>query len=197
MFRIAVTGGIACGKTHVGRCLCSRGIPVWEADEAAHALLEPGTGVFRAVVGAFGDSILDVHGNVDRSVLGRLVFSSADDRLRLNALVHPAVMAACDAWMSGEMENGVPTAAAVIPLLHEAGFERPWDLVVCVTCQPATQLQRMRERGWTGKDADARLDAQWPQDRKAGLADVVIVNEGPKALLDAQIDQMLSRIEER
>lgn len=197
MFRIAITGGIACGKSYVGQ-LCSRkGFPVWEADEAVHTLLERGTGVFESVLGAFGDGILDSRGGIDRKMLGRRVFASGADRMRLNDLVHPSVVAVCDAWMSTQREKGVSAVVAVIPLLHEAGLEKSWDLVVCVTCRPATQRQRMCERGWVGAEADARISAQWPQDKKAEAADVVIVNEGSGALLDAQVDRMLSRIEER
>jgi len=170
---------------------------VWEADEVVHALLERGTGVFESVLGAFGGGILDSQGGIDRRALGRRVFASSADRMRLNAIVHPSVVSACDVWVSTQQEKGVPAVVGVIPLLHEAGLEKSWDLVVCVTCRPATQSQRMRERGWVGAEADARIGAQWPQDKKAEAADVVIVNEGSGALLDAQVDRMLSRIEER
>ena len=182
--RVAVTGGIACGKTAVARILGRLGAAVWEADAAAHRLLRRGTPVYARVVRRFGPGILRADGEIDRRQLGRRVFAAARERRALNALVHPAVIRALRAWLAEQRRRGRP-AVAVVPLLFEAGLGRGWDAVICVATGRAEALRRLRQRGLSACAARQRLEAQWPLARKIRRADVVLWNKGTRRALAA------------
>lgn len=196
MVRVAVTGGIACGKSLVGRHLAQCGAAVCEADELAHDLMSRGQPVSRAVVAAFGKDILDSGGEIDRGRLGARVFADGDELRKLNALVHPAVEAAWQAWLRAR-EADSEEAVVVIPLLYEAGAGSGWDAVICVASTPPTQLRRLRERGLTCAQARARTAAQMRTSRKEELADYVIVNEAGRDLLREQTLRVWRSIRER
>jgi dephospho-CoA kinase len=191
--QVALTGGIACGKTAVGVILEERGIPVCEADRLAHAALRRGSPVYPAVVEAFGPAILDAAGEIDRTVLGRIVFGAADSLQRLNRLVHPAVRAAWLGWLQAQ-PPATPLAVVSIPLFYEIGEAAGWDAVICVACSRAAQLERLRARGLSLEDAEARLRAQWPQARKMERADYVIVNCGSLDLLRQQTEHIIKAL---
>jgi dephospho-CoA kinase len=191
--RLAITGGVACGKTTVGAMLRRRGIPVCDADEVAHRSMEPGTGVYRAVVREFGSGVLDGEGRIERSRLGAIVFADEAARLRLNAMVHPAVLAYLRDWVKEqEEENG--WVAAIVPLLYEIGAEAEWDIVLCVTTTVNIQRRRLADRGFSGDAADRRIAAQMSVAEKARRADIVIMNRGTMDLLEAQIEWTLRHL---
>ncbi|MBN1558552.1 MAG: dephospho-CoA kinase [Lentisphaerae bacterium] len=192
MERIGVTGGIACGKSLVGRILDEAGVPVLEADHVAHGLMAPGRAVYRAVVDAFGTDILDGAGHIDRGVLGRRVFGEAAARKRLEALVHPAVIRAWRTWL--DAQGGTAAAAVIVPLLFEAGAADDWSAVICVAASRATQAARLRERGLDGEAARRRMAAQMPLDEKIELSDYVIVNDGDINRVRRQTERILEHI---
>jgi dephospho-CoA kinase len=196
MVRIAITGGIACGKTVVGKMLESGGLAVLEADELAHGLVERGRPAYEEVVGAFGPGILSTDGRIDRRKLGDIVFSDAGARKRLNAIVHPRVNRAMQAWFTG-LGTEQPAAAAIVPLLFEAGLDRGWDAVICVSASEEDQNRRLVVRGLTLAEAKLRIEAQWPLIRKAELSDYVLVNNGSLELLEEQTTRVLQRIMKR
>jgi dephospho-CoA kinase len=191
MIRIAITGGIACGKSLVGELISKNGLPVCDADHVAHQLLSAGSSVYNDVRRAFGDEILTRGGEIDRTALGALVFSDDKARSRLNALVHPGVQREWDAWLAEQMAAGSPAAAVLVPLLFEADMAGGWDTVVCVACSRQTQLARLAQRGLSPSDALQRLAAQAPVAEKMIRADVVIFNDGSKRLLKRQVEIVL------
>ena len=193
MVRIAVTGGIACGKSVVGSILRGWGLEVCEADDIAHALLVPGEPVFSEVVRRFGRGILGSDGRVDRGVLGRLVFADGRRLLELNALMHPEVMRRVSAWLQ-QRAGGAGAAVAVVPLLYEAGGGSGWDAVICVSSPEAEQLRRLGARGLTPEESRVRVAAQWPLEEKEKRADYVICNRGGLALLERQTRIVTARI---
>jgi len=195
MVRIAITGGIACGKSLVASYVAELGIPVCEADVLAHAILAPGEAVYRAVVERFGGDIVEPGGAIDRSRLGRLVFEDEQRLADLNALTHPEIMRRLRVWLAqrGPAETA---AAAVIPLLYEIGDEVNWDRVVCVAAPEAEQLRRLADRGLIGDEARRRLASQWPQVRKTERADFVIYNGGSRELLRQQTIEVMRIIGE-
>ncbi|MDP6491543.1 MAG: dephospho-CoA kinase [Kiritimatiellia bacterium] len=186
--KVALTGGIACGKSRVASFLSAQDVDVCEADELAHRALAAGTDVYAAVVDRFGKGILAKSGEIDRSVLAERVFSSGKELAALNALVHPAVEAAWNTWLE---ERQGAMAVVVVPLLFEAGYGQGWDAVICVCASPATRKARLLERGLTASQADARMRAQWPQRDKAARADYVLWNDGTVECLEAQVVRML------
>jgi len=178
MVRIAITGGIACGKSLVASFLAEEGVPVREADELAHELMVTGTPVFEEIVKAFGGGILGDDGAIDRAALGKKVFSDADQLARLNAITHAPIERAWEDWLSDRRAEGAQAAAVVVPLLYETGREKDWDFVICVSAYESLQLERLLARGLVEEDAVKRMEAQGPITGKMAWADYVVVNNG-------------------
>ena len=196
MKRWALTGGLACGKSVAAGFFAESGIPVWDADVAAHALMAPGGGVYPAVVARFGRSVLKEDGSLDRKKLGAIVFSDRSALEDLNRLVHPAVLEEMERWFRSL--SGEPSAAlAVIPLLYEAGLDKGWDAVLAVVTPAERQWRWLLSRGLTPAEAKARLAAQWPEREKMSRADVVLFNGGSLDCLRAQVAAFLKQAGER
>lgn len=197
MVRVALTGGIATGKSYVRGRLDALGIPTTDADRIAREVLAPGTPGAAAVRAALGPDVIGADGAVDRAALGRLVFADADARRRLEAIVHPAVYDAIAAWFRG-LPPDTPVAVADIPLLFETGREAEFDEVIVVACSPEEQLRRMLLRdALSEEEARARLSAQWPIDEKVRRADAVIWTTGTFAETDAQVEGLVARWRDR
>jgi dephospho-CoA kinase len=173
--RIAVTGGIGCGKSATGAALRALGVPVLDTDEVAHALLANDAAAKTAILERFGDGVF-AGDSVDRKALGQLVFGEPGARKDLEAILHPRIQARTDAWLAAQPE-GQPSAV-LIPLLYEVGREKAFDLCVCVACSPGTQRARLRERGWSDAEIDRRNAAQLSVEEKIKRADVVIWTDG-------------------
>ena len=189
MLRVGLTGGIASGKSAVAERLAARGAVVVDADVLAREVVEPGTPVLAAVVERFGPSVLTDDGRLDRPALGRIVFADPDARRDLEQLIHPAVRA-----RAAELERQAPDDAVVvhvIPLLVETGQDRDFDLVVVVDLDPQTQLERLQQRNGLGREeAEARVAAQAPRDRRLAAADLVLGNDGAPEDLQRQVDRL-------
>ena len=182
--RIGLTGGIASGKSSVGRLLEARGWPVLDADQFAREALAPNTAAAKAVAQRFG-AVVGNADDLDRKALGLIVFSDAEERRWLETLVHPVVR---DRFQQELVRHSqAPVVVLMIPLLFETGLEALCSEVWLVDCEPHQQLERlMRRSGLNEADAQARLAAQWPLSRKRPLADRVIDNRGSAdALADA------------
>jgi dephospho-CoA kinase len=195
MKKIALTGGIACGKSLTGLYMTEEGFPVCDADPFAHDLMRQGRPVFEAVVREFGRAILGPDGEIDRVRLGRIVFEDPGKRAVLNALVHPAVRQAIQDWLAG-LPADCRAAVVIIPLLYEAGLAEGWDAVISVASPRDLQWKRLMERGLTEIEAKQRLAAQLPQAEKMNRADWVIFNSGTKEMLKEQVKAVLRRIVE-
>ena len=183
--RIGLTGGIASGKSTVGRLLEQRGWPVLDADRYARDALGANSAGARAVVARYG-SVVGEAAALNRAELGRIVFNNTAERQWLEQLVHPVVRQRFDQEL--QQLKAAPVVVLMIPLLFEAGLDGLCDEIWLVDCDRQQQLDRLQRRdGLNAADALARLDAQWPLSRKRALADVVINNRGSG---DALIDQL-------
>ncbi|MFC1462680.1 dephospho-CoA kinase [Verrucomicrobiota bacterium] len=191
MVRIAITGGIACGKSLVASFLAEEGVPVREADELAHELMAPGTPVFEEIVGEFGAGILGGDGSIDRALLGKNVFSDGERLARLNAITHPPIECAWEEWLSAHGAAGEAAAAVVVPLLYETGREKNWNFVICVSAYESLQLERLLARGLAEEDARKRMGAQGPITEKMASADYVVVNNGAVDAAGEQVIRIL------
>jgi dephospho-CoA kinase len=193
MLRVALTGGIATGKSHVLAGLRDRGVPTIDADDIVHEELGPGTPTTKAIAREFGESYLRPDGSVNRVLLGIRVFRDPERRKVLEAFLHPVVYRRIREWFQ-ELETTM--AVACIPLLIETGHQRDFDFVVATICPPEQQLQRIIDRdGLTEAEARARIAAQMPADEKAGQADFVILTGGTRLATDRQIDELLTVLE--
>lgn len=180
-----MTGGIACGKSAVAGFWRRWGAEMLDADEIAHRLIAPGGVCVDAVQQAFGPRVWAPDGGIDRARLAAIVFQDAAARQRLNALLHPPVVRRMRVWADGIRREGL-VGVAVIPLLFEVGLEKEWDAVVCVASSEQTMLDRLAQRGLSSREAQARIDSQWPVSRKMACANRVIENNGSLAELEAK-----------
>jgi len=189
--RVALTGGIGTGKTYVRRRLEALGVPTVDADQLARDALGAGTPALAAVVARFGPDVLDDQRRLDRRALAAIVFADTGARRDLEAIVHPVVRRAVDAWFSGLDTAATPYAVADIPLLYETGRDRDFPTVVVAACPLAVQLTRVRERdGMSAEDARRRIAAQLPIEEKVARADYVVRTDGTFAETDAQVDRI-------
>ena len=191
---IGVTGGIACGKSEVGRILEGMGYCVNDADYVAHALMAKGTGIFKDIVAYFGNRILSDDGEISRSALGAIVFEDTDKRERLNALIHPAVRSELERWISEQRTRG-NQAAVQIPLLFESGMnDLDLDGIICVSATDEIILERLRSRGIDRDAAVKRIRSQMPLEEKELLSDCIIRNFGTLQELEGATRQALEKL---
>lgn len=191
---LAITGGIACGKSEVGRVLDAMGFKVCDADRLAHELMVKGTPVFERIVECFGDAILAEDGEISRPQLGRIVFEDAEKRLMLNRLVHPAVRDELERWIS-ECRFSRANAAVQIPLLYESGMDTlDWDAVICVSCTEPQVVDRLAKRGISRSEAMKRIASQMPLEEKEHLSDRIIYNLGTLQELEQATRSVVERL---
>ncbi len=200
MLRVGLTGGVACGKSTVGKLLAARGAHFLQADTLAHRLYEPGEPVYRTVVERFGREILNCDGTIDRKRLANAAFP--DRVAELNAIVHPAVLEAQFRWMT-DCERGDPHGIAVIEaaLILEAGAAKDFDKLIVVTCNVEQKIARYAQRAKCSlEDAKAevlrRSAAQLPDEEKAARADFVIDNSGTLAATSRQVEALWTRLKD-
>jgi dephospho-CoA kinase len=187
MLTVALTGGIATGKSHVLQRFKQLGAACLDADELAHGATGAGTEAAQAIAERFGRDVLDSTGAVDRRKLGPMVFADAAARRDLEAIVHPAVHRSIAAGLRAFELTGSTVAIVDIPLLYETAGERRFDRVIATLCSPAAQLARLLARGLSETEAQQRLDAQMPATEKADRADFVVRTDGTFAETDAQV----------
>ncbi len=173
---IGLTGNIATGKSAVSGMLERLGALAIDADALVHELMGKGTPVWQAVVQEFGQGILGHERNIDRKKLGSIVFTDEAALHRLEAIVHPAVIARTEELIESSQE---PVVVVEAIKLIEAGMDKTCDALWVTTCSKEQQLARLVEqRGLTEEEARQRIEAQPPQEAKLALADVVIDNSG-------------------
>lgn len=192
MHLVGLTGGIASGKSTVARRLVTvHGMALVDADVVAREVVAPGTDGLQAVVEAFGASVLDEDGCLDRRALGRIVFGDDEARARLNAIVHPLVGERTGEQLRALAEEGRELVVHDVPLLAENGLEVAYDDVVVVDASEELRLRRLvEERGMAADEARARMAAQASRQERLAVATHVIHNEGSLAELDARIDEV-------
>jgi len=192
MVKVALTGGIATGKSYVLEQFRRRGLPCLDADALAHGVMAPGTEATTAIAARFGQEMLAADGSVDRARLGPVVFADAAARRDLEAIVHPAVYRAITAGLRAfELTEAVRLAIVDVPLLYETGADSKFDKVIVTECLPDVQVARLTARGLTESAARQRLAAQLPTRDKAARADFVIRTDGTFAETDSRVEEVL------
>lgn len=192
MLKVGLTGGIATGKSHVLGYLVELGAEAVDADVIAREVVLPGRPAFREIVETFGPEVLADDGTIDRKVLGRVVFADAERRRRLNAIVHPRILAEEDRRLRQlEAESGGGTLRMVVidaALMIEAGSYRKYDVLVVVYCPPRIQLERVMLRdGLSEMQARQRIASQMPIIHKLAFADYVIETSEEQFRTRAQV----------
>jgi dephospho-CoA kinase len=182
MTKVGLTGGLASGKSFVGRVLEQLGCHVMRADDIGHQVLSPGGEAYDAVIAAFGTDILSSDGAIERKRLAREVFGDPDRLAALNAIVHPAVIRREEEFLAS-LTSRDPDGIAVVEaaILIETGSYRRFDRIVLAVCTEEQQIERAMHRdGSTREEAEARLSRQMPLFEKRKYADFVIDTSGSK-----------------
>ncbi|MGJ7544458.1 dephospho-CoA kinase [Variovorax sp. LT1R16] len=175
--RIGLTGGIGSGKSTVAALLVQHGAALVDTDAIARAIAQPGGAAMPAIEAAFGATVIDADGGLDRARMRAIVFSDTDARKRLEAILHPLI------GLETERQAAAATGAPIVfdvPLLVES---KRWrgivDRVLVVDAREATQLQRVIARsGWTPEAVQAVIAQQAPRSARRAAADAVIFNDG-------------------
>ncbi len=181
--RIGLTGGIASGKSSVGKFLAdTRGVPILDADLYAKQALAPETSLTKVVLDRYGTEVLSetecTPNTLDRSALANIIFSNRRERIWLETLVHPFVRRSLEKDLIKYQTSSV--IILMIPLLFEANFSELCSEIWLVACTFDQQCQRLIKRdGITLTEARIRITSQWSIERKRIFADIVIDNSGP------------------
>lgn len=196
MTMIGLTGGIASGKSTAAQRLVEHGAVLIDADAVVRELQAPGGAAIAPMLEAFGPEILQADGSLDRPALGQHVFADPAARQRLNAIIHPLVRERSEQLVEQARAQRGPEAVIVrdIPLLVETGQAGQMDLVLVIEAPRAQRIRRMvQDRGMSAEDAAARIDAQASDEQRRAVADDVLVNDGTREQLLAQVDDWWSR----
>jgi len=187
MLRVALTGGIATGKSFCLKRFARLAVPVIDADLIAREVVAPGSAALESIRARFGSSIIAADGNLNRGALAGIVFTDRAARADLESIIHPEVYRRINDWFANQ-RPGTRFAIADIPLLFETGHEHDFDSVIVCACEPFEQLRRLMERdGLSEADARARLAAQWPIAEKIARADYVIRTDGTYEATDTLV----------
>jgi dephospho-CoA kinase len=180
--RVGLTGGLACGKSFVGKTLERLGAHLIHADDLGHYALAPGGEAYAPVIREFGREILDPEGRIDRHRLAVLVFSNPERLEKLNAIVHPAVHR-LQQKLEEKIRAADPQAMIVVEaaILIEIGSYKNYDRIILVTCDEEQQIERALSRGGVSvDDVKARISRQLPPEVKRKFADYFIDTSGTK-----------------
>ena len=189
MLKVALTGGIATGKSYVLGKLRDRGVATIDADDIVHEALGPGTPTTKSIAAQFGGVFLKPDGSIHRTLLGVKVFRDPGARLTLEAIIHPVVYEEIGKWFA-TLDR--PMGVASIPLLFETERQGDFDFVVVTACTPDQQIQRLIERDrMDEEEAKQRIAAQLPTEEKVKRANFVILTGGSKLATDKQVDELL------
>jgi dephospho-CoA kinase len=193
---IALTGGIAAGKSTIAQRLAEHGAVIVDADRLVRDVQAPGTPVTAAIAAEFGEGMLHPDGSLDRAALGSVVFHDADALARLNTIVHPAVRAESQRRFD-EAFRADPDAVVVydVPLLVEARVDDPWDRIVVAHAPSAVRAERLVAlRGMTPVEAAGRIASQVSDERRLAIADEVIDTSGTLEETIRQVDALWERL---
>ena len=198
MMKIALTGGIACGKSLFAKFLRELGIHVLDADDVVHELEAPGGAAVPAVVGRFGAGVLAPDGGIDRPALAARVFSDPSARADLEAIVFPLVRSRLRGSGTLAASPSSPLTIHIIPLLFESHWESDYDILLCIASPVDQQIGRMMaSRGYSRAHAEARLAAQWPVSEKAVRCHYTVMNDSTPEHLRDEAKRLVAWLKEQ
>ncbi|HZI50572.1 MAG TPA: dephospho-CoA kinase [Terriglobia bacterium] len=196
MLRVGLTGGIASGKSTVGRMLGELGCKVIDSDRITRQLFEPGSSVNAEVATTFGPRVVASDGSIDRAVLAELVFDNNELRQKLNSIVHPAIKQRQNEFLA-QAGSADPRAIGIVEaaLIVEVGTYRDYDKLIVVTCSPKVQRERLRARsGLSPEQIESRIASQMPMEEKVKVADFVIDNSGDIGSTRQQVEEVYRQL---
>ncbi|MBQ9299108.1 MAG: dephospho-CoA kinase [Clostridia bacterium] len=191
---LGLTGGIACGKSHVAAELRALGVPVLDADGISRSVTAEGGEALPAIREAFGGAVFNGQ-SLDRRALGRIVFEDDEKRRQLEHIIHPIVISR----MRRETEvANAPIVGWDVPLLYETGMDAQCDEVWCVYITEQEQLRRVMRRDHLSREAaQARIDSQWPMADKKARAQHRVSTMGSRAATRHHVRTLLRDLQRR
>ncbi|MCH7506453.1 MAG: dephospho-CoA kinase [Proteobacteria bacterium] len=187
-FVVVLTGGIAAGKTAVSDLFAQRGVPVIDTDQIAHEIVEPGQPALKQIAEAFGQEFLGADGRLDRKKMRNAIFSSPQQKTRLEGILHPAIVAEADHRIA---QIDAPWCILVVPLLTETSLLPRIDRVLVVDVEESAQIARVMARDKISQQqAQSILDAQTSRRQRLALADDVLDNSGSLEQLKTAVNEL-------
>ncbi len=191
MMQVALSGGIASGKTTVSNALQKLGVPIIDTDILAREVVEPGTDGLQKIVTTFGTEILDDKGALDRKQLRAIIFSDPTARSDLESILHPLIRDLTNTRLNALDKQQTPYAVVVIPLLVETGQRERYDHIVIVDVEPEIQIKRLMARDNSSKEqAEQILASQASREQRLAIADDVIFNSGTTTAVELQVKKL-------
>jgi len=185
---VALTVGVASGKTAVSDRFAELGVPIVDTDVIAREVVAAGSGGLAAIERAFGAEMITADGTLDRAALRRKIFEEPGARTRLEDILHPRIAEEARRQLA---ELQAPYAVLVVPLLVESGLFSDADRVLVIDVPEALQIERLMQRdGNTRQQAEAMLAAQASREQRLARADDTIENTGTLAELNARVDEL-------
>ena len=192
--KIALTGGIACGKSTLAKFLTELGIRLLDADDVVHEMEAAGGVAVPAIVDRFGKGVLAQDGSINRVALAKIVFADAGARQDLEKILFPLVRARLLEFV----ESANSLNISVIPLLFESHWDKVYDIIIAIASPKGQQIDRMMQtRGYTFAEAEARLAAQMPVTEKIARSDFVVMNDSTPENLKEEARRLYAWLEER
>ncbi|XP_064472956.1 dephospho-CoA kinase domain-containing protein-like [Ornithodoros turicata] len=196
MFLVGLTGGIATGKSTVASMLRGLHVEVIDADQVARQVVEPGTRAWKKIRHEFGDEVILDNGQIDRSLLGRIIFADPEKRRRLNSITHPEIYRSIGWKCLYLMFRAHQFVVIDLPLLYETKGMLPYiNKVIVVSCSSKQQLDRLIARnGYTEEEAKSRIEAQLPLSDKCAMADFVVDNTQDEQHARRQVVEIVDKL---
>ena len=193
MKTFGITGGIGMGKSTAAQILHERGVAVVDTDDLARQVVQPGQPALAEIQNMFGRELVGADGQLKRDQLASLVFSNAEARAKLEAILHPRIRQLWEAQLKMWRDEGRGVAAVVIPLLFETHAESAFDAIICIACSDKTQQARLTTRGWSPDQIKQRIAAQLPVAEKMSRSHYVVWTEGDLSATAQQLERVILR----
>ncbi len=196
MLKVGLTGGIGSGKSTASKFFEKLGAFILDADKEAKNLLEKNEIVQHEVISEFGTDIINTTGKVDKNKLARVAFQDVDHQRRLNSVVHPYIYDLIDKTFDKVLNDGKYAVFIIdAAMIYESGYDIHLDYIIVITAQLKNRMERaLARKTLTREEILKRIEFQWPEEEKVGMADFVIHNDGTEKELNDNIKSIIKKL---
>jgi len=196
MLKVGLTGGIGSGKSTASKFFEKLGAFILDADKEAKNLLEKNEIVQHEVISEFGTDIINATGKVDKNKLARVAFQDVDHQRRLNSVVHPYIYDLIDKKFDKVLSDGKYDVFIIdAAMIYESGYDIHLDYIIVITAQLKNRMERaLARKTLTREEILKRIEFQWPEEEKVGMADFVIHNDGTEKELNDNIKSLIKKL---
>ena len=196
MLKVGLTGGIGSGKSTASKFFEKLGAFILDADKEAKNLLEKNEIVQHEVISEFGTDIINTTGKVDKNKLARVAFQDVDHQRRLNSVVHPYIYDLIDKTFDKVLSDGKHAVFIIdAAMIYESGYDIHLDYIIVITAQLKNRMERaLARKTLTREEILKRIEFQWPEEEKVGMADFVIHNDGTEKELNDNIKSIINKL---